>query len=88
MTKTVVAVHIHGAPRDILGDIVVISLSALWHFSAMYELPSLFDGKRFMDLYNFISSFCFSCGRFRPQLQANYSLTLLSHFLLSRVGYL
>ena len=25
MTKTVVAVHLHGAPRDILGVIVVIS---------------------------------------------------------------
>jgi hypothetical protein len=56
--KTVVAVHLHGAPRDILGDIVIMSLSALWHFSAMYELPSLFDEKRFMGLCKFISSFC------------------------------
>jgi hypothetical protein len=52
------AVHLHGARRNIVGH-VVISLSALWHFSTMYELPSLFDGKSFMGLYKFISSFFF-----------------------------
>jgi len=58
MTETVLAVHLHGAPGDLLGD--VMSLSVMWHFSAMYELPSLFDGKSFMGLYKFVSSFCSS----------------------------